>query len=201
MELKVNSDEAMALRAQRFRKIDALVRDAVPLEEEVPAELLARLGLQAPRVGADNVVNMAEARAAKAAAQAPAARGSWRGLAQGRLAAQWLLLLGLGIGGTLYFAAPRPSEPQAEYHVLGDAPQPGVSSLQPNAVAMFAPGTDQHRIRALLAGSGAKVIGAPSAQGLWKLSTPAGQRKAILEKLAADPAVTMAEPLDTGDGQ
>jgi len=201
MELEANSNEAIALRAVRFRKLDALVREAIPLDDQVPDELLARLGLPAARLAPDNVVSLADARASRLGGETPTPPRFWQSLTSGRLAAQWVLLLGLGLSGVLYLSNPTQFGPQADYHALGDATRAGELVQQPNAVAMFAPGTDQLRIRALLSNAGVRVIGQPSAEGVWKLSAPVEKRDAILQQLRNDPAVVMAQPLDGGVGQ
>lgn len=190
-------NEDVAARAARLRHMDELVRAAVPEEDEVPAELLARLGLAAPAPGsaapAGKVIDLAAARAARSA-PAPARRPWFTGM--GRIAAQLVLISGLGLGVMLALGHNRqPASPQAsaDYRVLGDASRAAPAA---NALVRFGPGVSAAKASALTREAGASLVGQPSAAGIARIAIDPERRDAVLAKLRATPGVILAEPLD-----
>lgn len=183
----VASDEGLALRAERIRHLDGLVRQAVP-EEEVPAELLERLGLASAPVSAE-VVDLSAARRARAEAAGTKA-GPERRFNLSRLAAQVALVAGLGLAVT--FWQNTASERDAPFRTLSNAGH----SAPANGMVVFAPGTDAAAARAIAGAAGAALVGTPNDAGAWKLAMPAGRRAAILASLRRDERVTLAEPID-----
>jgi len=190
-------NEDVAARAARLRRMDELVRAAVPEEEAVPAELLARLGLAAPAAGsaapAADVIDLAAARAARTA-PAPAPRPWFTGM--GRIAAQLVLISGLGLGIMLALGHNRqPAAPQvsADYRVLGDASR---AAPPANALVRFGPGVSAAEASALTREAGGSLVGQPSATGTARLAIDPARRDAVLARLRATPGVILAEPLD-----
>ena len=195
-------NEDVASRAARLRHMDELVRAAVPAEEEIPAELLTRLGL-APVPGevatgsAAEVIDLASARAAREARAAARPRPA-RFAGFGRIAAQLVLISGLGLGVVIALGqnhkAAAPAD-NAAYRVLGDSAAPAPAA---NALVRFAPGVDAAEAGALTQAAGATMVGAPSAAGTARLAIDPERRDAVLAKLRATSGVVLAEPLDGG---
>lgn len=184
-------DAELAGRAGQLRRIDELVKSAVP-EEEVPQDLLERLGL-AGRAGT-NVVNLAAERSrrlaepAAAAPQRPAAR-FW----DSRKVAAILVLVATGLATASWLNAPQQRQAEPSYRVLGDAPQAAVST---NALVMFTGDVDTGKARAIVASAGGSIAGGRTAAGAWKLAFDPVRRDAALAALRSRDDVTMAEPLD-----
>lgn len=188
------SDETLTARAQRLRHIDALVRSAVPAEDEIPPALVERLGLApqpaAPRTA--QILSLDEVRARRRApARGPVGQPRWQ------IAAQVALVLGLGVSLAMGNGSTGsgPSSP-ASYRALGHAAPPGAALPAVNALVVFAPGTDLAAARAIAGRAGARLVGEPNEAGAWKLAVSPVRRDAVLQALRADPAVTMAEPVD-----
>lgn len=191
-----STEEAVGARAARLRHMDDLLRTAVPQDDDVPADLLNRLGLgaEAP-AGSAEVIDLATARAAQANRTAQTPR-RWH-LPQGfaRLAAQVLLFVGVGFGAVgLRHETPSPqSQEDAPYRVLGDSA--GLEAPA-NAMIMLAPGTSHARAATIAAEAGARLVGKPGPSGTVRLSIDPARRDAVLAALRSDPEVTLAEPLD-----
>jgi hypothetical protein len=83
----------------------------------------------------------------------------------------------------------RPNAPAADYHVLGASP-----GAQTGLVVMFKPDTPESELRRIIGASGAHVTGGPTATGAWMLGAE-GDAAAIVARLHAEPAVTLAENL------
>jgi hypothetical protein len=86
----------------------------------------------------------------------------------------------------------RPAAPGAQagdYHVLGAAP-----SAKSGLIVMFKPDTPEHELRRIVLGSGARIVGGPTATGAWMLGAD-GQAAVVAARLRREPAVTLAEPL------
>jgi hypothetical protein len=220
MERLTEDQDQIAARLDRLRHLDGLVREAVPAEETIPAELLARLGLaedQAAgqkaasvelRAAPARVIDLAAARAARTQERqkeaAAARRPSWFGrMAQSKVAAQVILLAGVGLVAALWHFPgggsggdlPRAAAPAApaEYRALGDAPG---AEDRANVVVMFDPALAPDRARALAQAAGAELIGSAGRGGTWRALVPAEGRDAALARLRASPGVTLAEPID-----
>jgi hypothetical protein len=69
-----------------------------------------------------------------------------------------------------------------------------------NLVVSFEPGTPERELRRILQVSGARIVDGPTDVGAYVLSVPAAQAEPALQRLRAEPAVTLAEPL-AGDGR
>jgi hypothetical protein len=86
----------------------------------------------------------------------------------------------------------RPAVPGAQagdYHVLGAAP-----AAQSGLIVIFKPDTPEHELRRIVLGSGARIVGGPTATGAWMLGAD-GQAAVVAARLRREPAVTLAEPL------
>ena len=82
--------------------------------------------------------------------------------------------------------------PMASYHALGSRP----SAAAGNAIIMFRPDARQSDISRLLKDSDARLVDGPTAANAYVLRIPAAERAAALDRLRADTAVVLAEPLD-----
>lgn len=183
----VAADQDVALRADRIRHLDGLVRQAVP-QEEIPAGLLERLGL-AETPSSAVVIDLDAARLARAKAE-KASAGTARRAAMYRIAAQVAFVTALGAGVTLWqFSATRND---AAYHTLSDARRP----VPANGVVVFTPGTDVAIAKAIAGSAGAALVGTPNEAGAWKIAIPAGRREAVLASLRRDERVALAEAID-----
>jgi len=187
-------DETFARRVERLRHLDDLVRAAVPEEPEIPAALLARLGLAEPPVSAA-VVDIAAARQVRAARQATVAPLRIGRPIYFKVAAQVAVIAVAGLAVAL-FAVPgqRADDPAAEYRVLGSAAAPAAPKA--NALIKFAPGLAKGDETRIAASVGLSLIGGPNAAGAWKADVAPGRRDAVLQALRADARVVMAEPID-----
>jgi predicted anti-sigma-YlaC factor YlaD len=86
----------------------------------------------------------------------------------------------------------RPATPGAQagdYRVLGAAP-----GAQSGLIVMFKPDTPEHELRRIVLGSGARIVGGPTATGAWMLGAQ-DQAAVVSARLRREPAVTLAEPL------
>lgn len=201
-------DEAFARRAERLRRIDNLVRAAVPAEPELPAALLERLGLAPAPVHAASaremrhagVVDLAAARQERAgrnSAPAPMARARGGFL---RMAAQLALVAGVGLA---VIAVSRPGDradvsgadySSADYRALGSAPD--AAAHEANALVRFAPGVAASEAGKIASAAHVQLLGTPGATGAWKAFVAPGKRTAVLAALRSEPRVIMAEPID-----
>jgi len=215
MEALMDGSPVLAARAARLRHIDELVRRTVPLEDSLPAELLARLGLPAPAqpdAEPDNraaVIDLAAARAVRA--EARSAHVGWGGrrallritafTGGWRVAAQLLLVLGLGVSAIHWLnrpaSDPGPAPVDPAYHALADAPSLGaVANESANAVMLFAEPGDAAGARAIAASVGAQIVGEQTRGGVWRLKIDPAQRDRVLAELRGLPQVRMAEPIE-----
>lgn len=194
-EAMIAADPVLAERASRLRRLDDLVRQSVPLEDPLPAELLARLGLPASAndpatLATADIIDLAARRAARAPARPTrfaAFTGGWR------VAAQIALVVGMGYGAMQIFTSHIPTQPEAAYRMLGSAPD---ATAATNALVMFDPGIRPADARALLGRPGVQVIGEPTSAGAWRLHIEPGRRASVLAELAATPRVRLAEPIE-----
>lgn len=193
VEALLLGDPIAAARATRLRALDELMRKAVPLDDDLPPALLARLGLAAT-TEPSNVVDIAEARAAAVViGHAPVLRPARFGFATRRMAVQFVVMLGVTFGATLYVTAPGVAPPTADYVTLGDAPS---GQAPANALVMFAGESTSGKARALAASVGARVIGGPTKSNGWRLAIDPARRDSVLERLRARRDIKLAEPID-----
>ncbi|MFL6672300.1 MAG: S8 family serine peptidase [Massilia sp.] len=83
----------------------------------------------------------------------------------------------------------RPGDDGA-YRGLGAAP-----TAQGSLVVTFRPGTPEAELRRILRDNGARVVDGPTVMDAYVLAVPAPQTARVLERLRAEPAVTLAQPL------
>jgi len=81
---------------------------------------------------------------------------------------------------------------QPAFVALGSTP----AAASANIIVMFKPDAREADLRAALEASGASLVGGPTEADAYLLRVPAGERSAALEKLSADRAVTLAQPID-----
>lgn len=122
---------------------------------------------------------------AKAVREAAAA---WRTLPRPSVAALALAqLLFVVVAGSVLLSLSRP-----DYRALASAPAPQSA----NAIIMFRPTTTESQMRRLLQGSGASLVGGPTAADAYLLRVAPRSRQAILQRLRADNHVLLAQPID-----
>ncbi len=189
----IAADPNLSARAAQLKRIDDLFREAVPLEQALPAELMARLGLSDAPAATDNVVSLAAVRAARVETAAAAPARPVFGSRSWRIAAQVALVLGIGVTAGQWILSPQDRAPDGRYQTLGDASGTGTPA---NAVVKFGRATTAREAVLIASRAGARVIGAPTEAGAWRLSVDPAHRDAVLEKLRAMPQVNMAEPID-----
>lgn len=147
----------------------------------------ARLEIEVARLPLDVERGWADMRQRIAAAEAPAKP-------RARLAAGWL---GWGVAAALAVTVGVTGLPDARpetYRTLGAAPQAAAG----NVVVVFLPETTERQMRETLKAAEARVTDGPTAANGYVLHVPAARRAAALERLRRDPAVVVAEPLDSG---
>jgi hypothetical protein len=194
-----DNDKDFAMRAQRLQYLDDLVRQAVPADDAVPLALLQRLRLADVAAASGDaqgtVIDLADARRARAERSAPvgafkARRSEWL-----RIAAQVALVAGVGLAVAVVSVPGQLSQdPAAEYRALGSAPDAATQTA--NVLVKFTPQTGADAARALARAAGVQLIGTPTATGAWKAAVAPSRRVAALETLRADARVVMAEPVD-----
>lgn len=111
-------------------------------------------------------------------------RKGWAIAAQ---AAAVLLVVGIAVP-----SLQQRDQPPAEYRTLGAMPTHPAGNL----VVMFRAGTSEAQLRAVLLQSGARVVDGPTVTGAYMLDVAASKRDAVLTRLRAHPAVTLAQPID-----
>lgn len=193
------NDETFAMRVERLRHLDDLVRIAVPADPEIPAALLERLGLaDAPVPG--TVIDFAAAKQARSSRhvsgiEVDTGPSRFGRVAFLKVAAQVAIIAGLGVSVAV-FTVPeqKTADPAADYRALGSSPN--AASREANALVKFAPGLAPGEAARVAAAAGLQLVGAPNAAGAWKAIIAPGRREAVLDTLRADRRVTMAEPID-----
>jgi hypothetical protein len=141
----------------------------VPDPERALAQLLPRLGPQAPRPGVPECI-----RRALAANDSGWLR--WAAAAQLAVIAVLGTLLARGDG-------------EAAYHALGAARPQG------NVVVVFRPDTPERELRRIVQSSGARVVDGPTVTDAYVLDVPAAEAPRALARLRGERAVTLAQPL------
>jgi hypothetical protein len=134
------------------------------------AQLLPRLGPQAPRIG---VLDRWR--------RASAANSAWL---------RWTALAQLAAIGVLALMLARAGTGAGDYRAMGAGPQ-----TRGNLVVVFTPETTEREMRRILQASGARVVDGPTVTDAYVLALPASQAGAALTRLRAEPAVTLAQPL------
>jgi anti-sigma factor RsiW len=94
-----------------------------------------------------------------------------------------------GLGAMLARPSASPDAQAGAYRLLG-AGEGARSSL----VVTFRPDTPERELRRIVLAGGARVVGGPTATGAWLLDT-GDAPDAVLARLRAEPAVTLAETL------
>jgi hypothetical protein len=84
---------------------------------------------------------------------------------------------------------------QDRYRTLAAHPE-----VQGDIVVSFDPATPERELRRILQASGARVVDGPTASDAYVLAAEPGAAGSALRRLRAEPAVTLAEPLDAAAG-
>jgi hypothetical protein len=194
----IEADPQASRRLGEMQRLDGLIRKAIPLEPQLPLELIARLGLDKAPVakagGADNVINFASARAARTAPAKPPAERFRSPMAQNWLrTAQAAAVVGIAFIGLQFMPSPQRPDANPSFRTLSDAPSATASA---NAIAMFAHGIEAGEARAILGATGARIVGGPSSTGAWQLDIDPARRDAVLASLRTKPQIAMAEAID-----
>jgi anti-sigma factor RsiW len=131
-----------------------------------------------------------------AAAPAPAAPARWRE----RIAANdrsWLrraVALQCGLIAVLAALLLRPDD-GAAYRGLGAS-----TAVQSGILVVFRPDTPERELRRIVRASGARLVGGPTAADAYLLGPlDGGDPAGTLQRLRAEPAVVLAEPLGAGE--
>ena len=90
-------------------------------------------------------------------------------------------------------AALLPSMTAPAYVALGDRP---AAAPQANIIVMFRPEVTVADMRDTLKASDASLVGGPTAADAYLLRVPDNERPAVLDKLASNDDVMMAQPID-----
>jgi hypothetical protein len=106
-------------------------------------------------------------------------------------------LVQLGLILVLGLVAVRPAPEPKQYHALG-ARQ---AAVQGNIVVSFEPSTPERELRRIVQASGARLVDGPTAGDAYVLAAAPGEAGLALQRLRAEPAVTLAEALNTIVGQ
>lgn len=106
------------------------------------------------------------------------------------LAAQCAIIVGL------LFQVASPVADHSAYHVLGTPKETGG-----NLVVMFRPEVKEQDLRRILHASNARLVDGPTVSDAYLLSVPEASVAQALVQLRAEPAVALAEPLDSGSGR
>ena len=85
----------------------------------------------------------------------------------------------------------RPAAQPDSYRVLGAAGANGMARV----VVTFRPDTPEAELRRIVRASGARIVGGPTVTDAWLVGAD-GRIDPVLARLRAEPAVTLAEPLD-----
>jgi len=104
------------------------------------------------------------------------------------LAVQFCLIFALG------WQVLRPDQAGLEYHALAAAGGPARAAG--NVVVVFDPTAPQRDVAQILRRSDARIVDGPTAANGFVLAVAAGDLRAALERLRAEPQVVLAEPLE-----
>ncbi|MES2898073.1 MAG: zf-HC2 domain-containing protein [Pseudomonadota bacterium] len=161
---------------------EKLVREHIDVCQECREDLAWQRKLRMVQPAAGAAPDMEGALARLLPELEPRARAANAGWMRWALAAQLLLIAGLG--------ARLAMQPEPQYRLLG-APE----VLAPNMVVVFRADASERELRTVLRANGATVVRGPTATNAWLLNVaPAGLGQA-LTNIRASEAVTMAEPL------
>jgi len=107
--------------------------------------------------------------------------------------ARLALAVQFGVIFALGWEVAQPDRTGLEYHTLAAATAPAHASG--SLVVVFDPGALQRDVARILRQAGGHVVDGPTASGGYVVAVPDGSLNAALAALRAEPAVTLAEPL------
>jgi hypothetical protein len=108
---------------------------------------------------------------------------------------RWIAAAQFGVIAVLALLLVRPGGHDASYRGLG-AGEPG----QGNLVVMFRPDTTEAELRRILQANQAHVVDGPTTLDAYVLAVPPSQAARAAQRLRAEPAVTLAQPLASESG-
>jgi hypothetical protein len=155
---------------QRRLRAAAPPPDGRPDPDRALAQLLPRLGPQPARASLPE-------RLRNAIAANDAAWLRWTAAAQLAAIAVLGLMLARGDGDPAYRALGAPAQAEGKL------------------VVMFRPDTPEHELRRIVQSSGARLADGPTVTDAYVLALPAAAAPVALARLRAEPAVTLAQPL------
>lgn len=181
------------LAGAELARVEAHVHDCSTCRADLALLHTVRAAGAEPPPGLD--VDRALARLLPQLDEAPPA-GRWRGWGAAN-DGSWLKWVGAAqccvivmLAAVLLRPSPSVTPPVSDnYRLLGAAPV-----VQGTVIVAFRPDTPEREVRRIVAASGARVVGGPTATGAWVLGsaeTPA----TVAARLHAEPFVTLAEPL------
>jgi hypothetical protein len=128
------------------------------------------------------------------------APGRWPGLAAANdprwLRALAALQLGIMVALVLALAQARLRAVEPSYQTLG-----AHAAATGNIVVSFDPATPERELRRILQASGGRIVDGPTAGGAWVLAVEPGGARPAVQRLRAEPVVTLAEPLAIESGR
>jgi len=124
------------------------------------------------------------------------ARGAWR---FARPWTHWVIGAQLALIGGLSVLWLQDDDHAARYRTLG---APSVASPAGGSlVVVFDPSASEAELRRVLRSVGARVVDGPTRSNAYVLEVPSGRRAQALQALRAEPAISLAEELDRGNGR
>lgn len=101
---------------------------------------------------------------------------------------RWALAGQFAVIASLALLLAQPDAPR--YQLLGASSQDSA-----NLVVMFQPGTPENKLRRILQANGARLVDGPTVTDAYLLQVPTASRDEVLQRLRAEPDITLAEPL------
>jgi hypothetical protein len=111
--------------------------------------------------------------------------------------ARWTMAAQFGLIVTLAVILVVGDGGEKTYRVLGA----DTRALPGNVVVSFDPATPEAQLRRIVREAGARIASGPTQNDAYVLQIPAGQEGVALQRLRAEPAVTLAEPLQAAAAQ
>ena len=94
------------------------------------------------------------------------------------------------VSGSRILVSPTRARP-----VCRNRPNSNAAASAVNALVLFEPGTSPLQAQRIVAAAGARIVGAPTETGAFKLAIAPGRQDAVLRALEENASVVMAEPI------
>lgn len=191
----LESDFGLKEQIEEWQRTDALLREAVPLDEDLPPAFLDRLGL-GEKAQSAVVLPLVQPRPEQAPQQqASSATATRRRFGGWQMAAQIALVACLGIAGAIWLA-PSGNQPEGQYRALSASP--AGSAMQPSIVVLFEDSVDSTLARSIAEDVGAEIAGEPTSTGAWPLRVNPAELDRVIQDLRRRNDVVLAEPIGGG---